>query len=761
MISLPPPHQYPQQLNNRSFGSKKKKKSKNKKGKSNKGKQRFDPDDNRGKQRLHPAAKMKRILSYCDFWFSKHNLMTDDFLRHEIKKHHGYVPIQKLLTFSKFRDWTNAQLLVDAFHSSAADRYSVKFDPQLWIPPPDMTPFPSQDDDDVFDEDWHESEDEYENESEDEYEDESENESGEEDEEDENNSIQDSRRERTSRLLESDTAAGSDIDNCSCHIQSLRSESATKLLSLVDDKNGHDNQHHDRNNRLVGNVNEVPTLEMNGSIVNTVMETSDTQDVVPSVAVSKHVVGRDHRNDDKRNDILVDTSPAPNDSSHIHDDRRNNVPHHRTAAINEDNDGGQPISIEPTRMLFPQPNENGLDRTVAALVAEDSNDDDDDDEEEEEEWRDFDFDDNIDNGKYSGDSGDDLDGNDDLGTKCNVNNKNVPQISGNVDVGDMKDLRNAFVRHRRVTLEYIAMIEQEIYQKDSSDNDFDSDECDCRPMDNDFDSHEFYCGEYMPDVEGSYPHQGGPSAKTEQKHKIYGTSRPVSLITTPSKLRSFCDELLQSAQENLINHNHEPNAYAIGMDVEYCSLEMDIRPTLPAMIQLCGPNKKTGPLGLIWIHKFPDHGRDLLTNTREYEPLIKIFTDTKLFKVGVSLSRDTVNVARWCGIAEKQDVAHFFSGIVNLEEVQNNENVRKKSLQEMATLVLQRNLPKIKGKRRTLKDRIRRAPTAHWRTDKITGLMKLYAANDVACAMDVWMHINNFTSSKAINRRQKEEATDS
>jgi hypothetical protein len=70
-------------------------------------------------------------------------------------------------------------------------------------------------------------------------------------------------------------------------------------------------------------------------------------------------------------------------------------------------------------------------------------------------------------------------------------------------------------------------------------------------------------------------------------------------------------------------------------------------------------------------------------------------------------------------------------------------------------LVLHRNLPKIKGKRRSLQDRKRRKPTAHWRTDNITGLMKSYAANDVACAIDVWMRIHKIQQNKETKKKKK------
>ena len=86
------------------------------------------------KIRLHDGAKYRRILATCDHWFSAPNLRKDDFLRNTLKRYHGYVPIQILLTFPKFHFWTDGQLLVHAF-KSCPDRYKVRFEPNLWRPP--------------------------------------------------------------------------------------------------------------------------------------------------------------------------------------------------------------------------------------------------------------------------------------------------------------------------------------------------------------------------------------------------------------------------------------------------------------------------------------------------------------------------------------------------------------------------------------------------------------------------------------------------
>ena len=76
---------------------------------------------------LHPAAKWKRVLSASDYWFSDINLATDEFLIHKLHRGGGWISLRTLLTFPKFQHWTDAQLLLDAYMSTAgAIRYEVE-----------------------------------------------------------------------------------------------------------------------------------------------------------------------------------------------------------------------------------------------------------------------------------------------------------------------------------------------------------------------------------------------------------------------------------------------------------------------------------------------------------------------------------------------------------------------------------------------------------------------------------------------------------
>ncbi|KAL7550190.1 hypothetical protein ACHAWF_013429 [Thalassiosira exigua] len=92
----------------------------------------WELDDKRKKLRmrnLHRSAKMKRILVACDYWFSRSNLASDDFLKEELRDHKGHVPISTLATFPKLEHWgDDLELIYDTLTSEAAKkRYKVIF----------------------------------------------------------------------------------------------------------------------------------------------------------------------------------------------------------------------------------------------------------------------------------------------------------------------------------------------------------------------------------------------------------------------------------------------------------------------------------------------------------------------------------------------------------------------------------------------------------------------------------------------------------
>ena len=50
---------------------------------------------------LHPAAKMKRVISLCGHWFGKNNLPNDAFIVNTMVEHDGWMPLHTLLSFPR------------------------------------------------------------------------------------------------------------------------------------------------------------------------------------------------------------------------------------------------------------------------------------------------------------------------------------------------------------------------------------------------------------------------------------------------------------------------------------------------------------------------------------------------------------------------------------------------------------------------------------------------------------------------------------
>jgi hypothetical protein len=226
--------------------------------------------------------------------------------------------------------------------------------------------------------------------------------------------------------------------------------------------------------------------------------------------------------------------------------------------------------------------------------------------------------------------------------------------------------------------------------------------------------------------------------KKKPSMKKYGTGREVVVLRGTKGLEKFCTDLVAATKEFAARHKDNPKACAIGLDVEYCSLELDIR-MLPAAMQLSAPGRK-GPVGVLWLDKFPNHGRDMLSD-KKCAPLLSLLADSTLQKVGVGVSKDAKNLASWWGVDDKKYINHFITNMIDLEN-ELDENVNQKSLQEMSALVLQRNLPKLKQRGRKREKRSRKKITAHWRKDELSPQMREYAVNDAACSIDVWLHIN-------------------
>uniref|UniRef100_A0A7S4J1T0 HTH La-type RNA-binding domain-containing protein n=1 Tax=Odontella aurita TaxID=265563 RepID=A0A7S4J1T0_9STRA len=238
---------------------------------------------------------------------------------------------------------------------------------------------------------------------------------------------------------------------------------------------------------------------------------------------------------------------------------------------------------------------------------------------------------------------------------------------------------------------------------------------------------------------GSQPIKGNK----RKSLKRYSSCRQIHLVKNSERLKCFCKNLRQSVGRTTTK--------AIGFDVEYCTLEMDIRNTLPAMLQIASP-EPNGPVGLIWLDKFPNHGRDLISDDG-CKDLISILSDHQILKVGPAVSKDAKNLANWWGITESNYVGYYFSGLADLDN-ELDSRLTGKSLQDMCADVLERNLPKVKEKgaksKKEKRKKGRGVKTSHWRRNDLTNEMKKYAADDASCAIEVWIKVQEESSTISV-----------
>ena len=244
------------------------------------------------------------------------------------------------------------------------------------------------------------------------------------------------------------------------------------------------------------------------------------------------------------------------------------------------------------------------------------------------------------------------------------------------------------------------------------------------------------------EIDRFFPPPENPEPKKNKTTKLrkYSSERIVRVIKNAKQLNSFCRDLNESLNSN--TKDDVGGSRAVGFDVEYCSLEMDIRTTLPAMLQLASPDPK-GPVGLIWLDKFPNHGKYMIGDPK-YEALLSILSSPDIFKVGAGVTRDAQHLAAWWGISDKDHVEYYLSGMLDLES-EWDDRVNEKRLQDMCESVLGCRLPKLKEKNAKKNKKKRKngkkVKTSHWRRDELTQDMKDYAADDVSCSIDVWQHI--------------------
>jgi 3'-5' exonuclease len=523
----------------------------------------------RAKKNLHPASQWKRILSACDFWFSKKNLESDSLMRKTLLRHKGWIPLCTLLTFPKFHVWVTEQMLIDAFSCSAAERYVLTYDKKL-AALPQLVDDQSEN---LEEHRWLQNESE---EDEDEF--------GEEDDEWDEHQYESGEEMRVLRRFVTVEPSVGEAEHKKIEKAASRSEQET-------DTSSSDQQAEPKSQDDVLSGN--PQFSR------------DDHDMMELYAITARMIA------DATGTVVGESVPE------------------------------------------------------AAVI------------------------------DYS---------------KRNPN----PTTA---------DMRHALVRHKRVSLNAITIMDRHVNREEielaSNFGIYDSLNADENL-------------EYFSDEEQDH-------CNKRKQLPRYRANRKVQLIKNFNELQEFCKIVAESAK-NAANTYNDPNASAIGLDVEYCTLELDIRPTLPAMLQL-SPPENTKPVGLVWLDKFCDHGRGML-NAPECAPLTQLLADTSILKVGVGTSKDVRNLARWWGITDKEYAAHLVSGVIDLES---EERLTGMSLQDMCESVLDCFLFKKKGKTRPKDYRKRkRTPTSHWRTDNITGQMKEYAADDVACGIDVWMKVKGF-----------------
>jgi len=329
----------------------------------------------------------------------------------------------------------------------------------------------------------------------------------------------------------------------------------------------------------------------------------------------------------------------------------------------------------------------------------------------------------------------------------------IDALSSSDDAVDVKDREwrenitdptYAFVRHKRLSLDDLDEMEAKQYTDDFLE---DYEHLHCNSFGYYDDGYSFSADWFYDDYDFDAKGTKVPAKPKQKKASVtphYKSARQVKLIRRPSDLKIFCNDLRDSVERFTEMHGGNHTASAVGFDLEYCSLELDIRQTLPAMIQLSSPDPK-GEVGLIWLDKFPNHGRNALRDSN-YGPLLSILSDSSILKVGAGVSTDIKHLAEWWNVDEKDYDTFFFAGVTNIDD-ELDDRVQGKSLQEMVASVLQRHLPKVKEKNAKAKKQRRKkgkkVPTAHWRTDSITKEMKAYAANDAASSVDVWSKLKD------------------
>ncbi len=256
------------------------------------------------------------------------------------------------------------------------------------------------------------------------------------------------------------------------------------------------------------------------------------------------------------------------------------------------------------------------------------------------------------------------------------------------------------------------------------------------------------------------------TARALSSRPIFKFDGPLKVVDSVAGLNKFCARVLEGLPGSLSPPSSgaaEPEAagplsgrVAIGFDVEYATLEEDLR-QLPALLTLCSAEAAA----LVRLDRLAEHGRSALAHS---QPLARLLDEPRVLKVGVGARYDAANLLRWfvspaavrgvvdlgalslAGLADGEDGGeegseeaaepsewpHELSHVASYVE---GGAYEPRSLAEWCDCVLQRSLPKRKHKG---KKGGKSSKRAHWRAPTLTAQMRRYATDDAAAALEVW-----------------------
>ena len=259
-----------------------------------------------------------------------------------------------------------------------------------------------------------------------------------------------------------------------------------------------------------------------------------------------------------------------------------------------------------------------------------------------------------------------------------------------------------------------------------------------------------------------------PAAKTKKKALPHFTfDGTVTVVKSPEHAASVCASLLRasespngatsSTESTITDPNAASPAFAIGFDVEFCTLEYDLR-MLPAVLTLASIDH----VWLIWLDKFNSHGYGLLSTCR---PLASMLADPNVLKIGVGSRADAKKLLEWTP-ARQAAALEPIRGVIDLNSLDLSSMgdgadsdafsiPTERSLSGWCEAVLGRKLPK---RKHTGKKGSKASKKAHWRAPHLTADMKEYAASDAAAGLGVWQALMKSAQGDAARIRLLESA---